>query len=220
MNQETLNDALLKSYGTAVLYDAARRMKLEVGMDLLRPMNNATSLVAPAFTVQFLPIGESSTRGMNMYDVMSSAPKGSALVIQVGAERWICGGNMTRFAELAGLRGIVMDGSVRDIGEIKERNYPIYARGISVRGYSSELALNSAGEKITCGGVGVATGDIVVADEDGVVVLPRADLENILFEAEEIAELDKRLGGDVEAGKPLEVLHESRLRWAVRRSRC
>jgi 4-hydroxy-4-methyl-2-oxoglutarate aldolase len=220
MADVALNEINLKNYGTAVLYDAARRLKLEVGLRGVRPMTQNRRVVARAYTVRFSAPGQLRGPGLNFYDIMSAAPKDSALVVEVGADRWICGGNMTRFAELSGIRGMVMDGCVRDIAEVRQRDYPIYARGVALTSYAPELVLSEVGGGIVCGGAPVTTGDIVVGDDDGVVCLPAGQLEEILYEAEEIAELDTKLAGDIEARRPLAELHASRTRWAVRRSRA
>ncbi len=213
------NAAALNGYGTAVLYDAARRLQLEVGLRSVMPVARGRRFAAPAVTVRFSPPEQArAASGLNFYDIIAEAPKGSALVVQAGADRWVCGGNITRFAELSGLAGFVTDGCVRDIASVRERDFPIYARGVSVAGYAAALVLAAVGEPVLCGDVAVGSGDVVVGDEDGVVCLPTARLSEIIHEAADIAALDARLGADIEAGRPLAELHASRVRWPLRRS--
>ncbi|MGX1787118.1 RraA family protein [Bosea sp. NPDC055332] len=130
----------------------------------------------------------------------------------------MCGANISRFAELSGLKGIVADGCVRDISALGRRTYPIFARGVAVTSYASEMIMLDVGCDIECGGVPVANCDIVVGDEDGVVCLPAPRLFDIMHEAEEIFELDQKLGTDIERRLPLIELHKSRARWSVRRT--
>ena len=149
--------------------------------------------------------------------MIASVPSGNVLVLEVGMDCWICGANISRFAELSGLAGMVFDGSIRDVADVKPRTFPIFALGTSVRGYAEELALCSVDEAIMCGGVPVSPGDLVAGDDDGVVCLPADQKQEILFEAEEIAQLDEKLGRDIEARRPIRELHETRLQWPVRR---
>ena len=96
---------------------------------------------------------------------------------------------------------------MRDVAAIRDRDYPIFATGASVSGYASERMLSSVGQDIVCGGIAVATDDFIVGDDDGVVCLPKARVQEILFEAEEIEHLDLMLEGDIEKGRPLAELH-------------
>jgi 4-hydroxy-4-methyl-2-oxoglutarate aldolase len=217
MNDASVYNIENMRYCTAVLYDAARRLGLEVGINTVAPMSRGTRLVGQAYTVKFVPKEQHVKSSMNFYDIVTGAPKSAVLVFGVGVDRWVFGGNLTRFAELQGLRGIVLDGCLRDIAALRLRDYPIFASGAAVSGYSSERMLSSVGEDIICGGRAVATGDLIVGDDDGVVCLPKARLQEILFEAEEIEQLDQTLEADIERQRPLAELHATRLRWSVRR---
>ena len=125
---------------------------------------------------------------------------------------------MSRYAQLSGMSGMIIDGCIRDIAIVRKRGYPIFARGASPAGYSSALALAAAGGTVDCAGVTVATGDIVVADDDGVVCIPAARLQEVLYEAAEIVNLDTKLGSDIEARRPLPELHDTLRRWSSRRA--
>ena len=206
------------SHSTAILYDAARRLGLGIGLKGLAPLTAGRRLFAPASTVKFASRDQSTANGLNLYDAIASVPSGNVLVLEVGVDCWICGANISRFAELSGLAGMVFDGSIRDITDVKPRTFPIFARGTSVRGYAEELALESVGKAIMCGGVPISPGDIVAGDDDGVVCFPADKQDEMFFEAEELAQLDEKLGRDIEARRPIEELHETRLQWPVRRA--
>jgi regulator of RNase E activity RraA len=206
------------TFSTAVLYDAARRLGLEVGISGVLPMTRSARVVGKAYTVKFVPHGQHPKTSLNFYDIVTGAPKPSVLVFGVGVQRWVAGGNLSRFAQLQGIQGMVMDGCMRDVAELRERDYPVFATGPSVSGYGSQRMLSSVGEDIVCGGVAVATGDLIVGDDDGVVCLPQARLQDILFEAEEIDQLDQTLAREIENGRPLAELHQTRTGWSVRRT--
>jgi regulator of RNase E activity RraA len=175
-------------------------------------------VAGPAYTVQFVAKGSQTGSSRSFYDVMAAAPAGSVMVVQVGIDCWISGANMSRFAHLAGITGIVMDGCVRDLAVSRSRGYPIFSKGASVQGYGDVLSLDESNIDIQCGGRSVSPGDIVVGDDDGVVILPGARLDEILYEAQEIVQLDKKLAAGIEARLPLSVLDETRMLWSRRRN--
>jgi len=209
--------ARLHEHETSTLYDAARRLGIDVGLAGVTPLAPGMHMVGPAYTVRFVARTCQPASTGSFYDVMAAAPAASVLVVQVGVQRWISGANMLRFAEQSGLAGIVMDGCVRDVEVLRSRNFPIFSSGVSVKGYSDLLSLGDSNTDIDCGGVHVCPNDLVVGDDDGVIVLPLARLEEILYEADEIVQLDKALAAAIEARLPLRALDALRLQWARRR---
>ena len=78
--------------------------------------------------------------------------------------------------------GFVIDGVVRDIGEIRERRFPLFARGVFPKP-GNKTNDGASQIEITCGSVKVNTGDFIVADEEGIVVIPQNDIKNVLDSA-------------------------------------
>jgi 4-hydroxy-4-methyl-2-oxoglutarate aldolase len=119
--------------------------------------------------------------------------KGSALVID-DAERADVGsiGSYNILAwKLKGMVGVVTDATARDLDEIETEGVPLYFRhpGRGIRPGRNEL--ESVNQPIVCGGVLVMPGDVIVADGDGVVVVPRANAEDVARYARTIIESDK-----------------------------
>jgi 4-hydroxy-4-methyl-2-oxoglutarate aldolase len=119
--------------------------------------------------------------------------KGSALVID-DAERSDVGsiGSYNILAwKLKGMVGVVTDATARDLDEIETEGVPLYFRhpGRGIRPGRNEL--ESVNQPIVCGGVLVMPGDVIVADGDGVVVVPRANAEDVARYARTIIESDK-----------------------------
>ncbi|MGH8935231.1 MAG: RraA family protein, partial [Acidimicrobiia bacterium] len=123
-----------------------------------------------AFTAQ-TAAGDSST----IHRAVASAPAGSVLVVGAeGAEsRAVWGYVLTVAAVSRGVGGAVIDGSVRDLEAIRAEGFPLFAPSTCPAGPHKGHP-GTVGEPISCGGVVVAPGDVVVADTDGVTVVPAA----------------------------------------------
>jgi len=94
---------------------------------------------------------------------------------------------MTAGAVANGHAGAVLDGAVRDLTEIRrDYDFPVYARSVSPGTTLGRFKTLSSNVPVTCGGIEVHPGDIIVADIDGVVVVPREHAETVLRMAQEI----------------------------------
>lgn len=85
-------------------------------------------------------------------------------------------------AQRRGVVAFVADGLIRDLAEVREAGFPVYARGV-IPFPGSKKAVRPLNEPVRCGGVRVEAGDVVVADEEGVVVVPGARQEEVLLQA-------------------------------------
>lgn len=83
-----------------------------------------------------------------------------------------------------GIKGIVTDGVVRDILGVKNLNFPVFCKGTTVAS-SAKGGWGQVNVDISCGGTSVSPGDIIVADADGVVVVPKSIEEDVLKKAQE-----------------------------------
>jgi 4-hydroxy-4-methyl-2-oxoglutarate aldolase len=111
---------------------------------------------------------------------MEKPLRGSVLVVSASvfvAGYW--GEVLTVAAETAGVAGLVIDGGVRDIAALRARAFPVFARGVSMRG-TRKASAPSVGKPISLAGTPVAAGDLVVADDDGVLVLPASAVADTL----------------------------------------
>lgn len=141
----------------------------------IRPMGRH-SLVGPAFTVK---VAEGDN--LMFHKAMDLAKSGDVIIIDAGGgmSRSIFGGLMTNYCRLRGVAGLLVDGCIRDADEIASMDYPVYARGVTPNGPYK----NGPGEintPISFAGKVVFPGDIVVADGDGVVIIPQKEAPAIL----------------------------------------
>lgn len=159
--------ARARTLGSATLYEASG---LPCAADpLVRPVWPGAFVAAPAYPLVCAP-GDN----LAIHIAMERVPRGSVLVVATGnviAGYW--GEVLTVAAEAAGVAGLVIDGGVRDVAALAARRFPVFARGISVRG-TVKASAPSVGQPAICAGVPVAAGDLVVADDDGVIVVPAA----------------------------------------------
>lgn len=153
-----------------------REQVMDVGV---RPLWSPIPRVAgPAFTVS-CPPGDN----LMLHAAIYRAEPGSIIVANTGdVDHAAAGGNVCAIAQRRGVAAFVLDGVIRDLAEIREMGFPVFARGvIPVPGGKSAIApLN---QPVLCGGVTVYAGDIVVADEEGVVVVPLAGQHDVLGQA-------------------------------------
>jgi regulator of RNase E activity RraA len=108
------------------------------------------------------------------------------IVVEDGLDMTGLGGLMATAASARGMAGMVIDGSIRDVAEIRSLGLPVYARGLIPATAVGRYLSVSRDEPVTCAGVTVNPGDIVVGGEDGVVVVPAGKAEEVLAKAREI----------------------------------
>lgn len=178
----------LLKLGTATVYEA-QGQRGSVASEI-RPLDPAMKLVGTALTV-------STTPGDNLmfHQAVLMARPGDVLVVDAkgftDAGPW--GDVLTLAAQQAGIAGLVIDGSVRDSEAIIDAGFPVFSRGISIRG-TTKVDPGQVGGTINFGGTLVDRGDVIIGDRDGLVVVKATDvLESLqLAEAREAKEEDFR----------------------------
>jgi regulator of RNase E activity RraA len=123
-------------------------------------------------------------------DMIEAAKPGEVgvIVMEGSLDVAALGGLMATAAKARGMAGMILDGSVRDIAEIRGLGLPVYARGASPATAVSRYAAVAYDVEVECAGVTIKPGDIIVAGEDGVVAVPKEHAEAVLKRAQEIDE--------------------------------
>lgn len=157
----------------------------------IKPRINDKRVVGPAVTVleaatdEFLP-------PQHALDLIDEAPAGSVIVISImGGESEVAvwGGLMTAGAYANGHAGAILDGGVRDIPEIRrDYDFPVFSRSVSPGTTLGRYKTVASQVPVEVGGVIVHPGDLIVADIDGVVVVPKDKAAEVLAMAKEIDE--------------------------------
>jgi regulator of RNase E activity RraA len=187
-SKETI-DSFMK-VSTASVSDAVDKIAKTRGfMDpAIKPRINEKKVVGPAVTVLEVPTTESMPP-KHALDAIDESPAGSVIVIAINGETDVAvwGGLMTAGAEVNGHAGAVLDGGVRDVTEIRrDSEFQVYARSVCPSTTVGRFKTLASNVPVICGGVNVNPGDLVVADLDGVVVVPKEHVDAVLKMATEI----------------------------------
>jgi len=181
----------LRLVEVASVADAAEQLygqRIYMSHDM-RPVSTA-KFAGPAVTVLLKKEEhhEGSAASQGMLDAIDAAPPGSVyvIVLEDGLDIAGIGGLMSTAMKYRGLAGAVVDASVRDLPQIKRLQFPVFSRGIVPSTSINHYRFAGANNPVTCAGVRVNPNDIIVADEDGVAVVPRAHAAEILKKAQEL----------------------------------
>nr|WSX48394.1 RraA family protein [Streptomyces sp. NBC_00974] len=141
-----------------------REQVMDIG---IRPLWDAPRVAGPAYTVRCEP-GDN----LMLHAAVYRAEPGSVIVVESGdVDYALAGGNVCAVAQRRGVAAFVVDGVIRDLGEVREAGFPVFSRGvIPIPGTKNKIGELGAPARV--GGVLVHPGDIVVADEEGIVVVP------------------------------------------------
>lgn len=147
-----------------------------------------TKFAGPAVTVMLKKeeTKEGSAASQGMLDAIDAAPPGSVYVMSLedGLDYAGMGGLMGTAMKVRGLAGAVIDASVRDLPQLQKIQFPVYSRGVVPSTLVGHFRFVGVNIPITCAGVRVNAGDIITADEDGVVVVPKAQAAEVLKKAQ------------------------------------
>lgn len=167
------------SIPTATISDAMNRQNVMTGR--INSLISGSKLVGQARTVSVLA-GDNSA----IHAIINLLNAGDVLVIDGGSyyERALWGGILNSIAQSKGVSGVVIDGAIRDTLDLKRMGIPIFFAAATPAGPHKGWGGN-IDSAISCGGVSVSPGDIIVGDDDGVVAVPLKQWKSVLENAKE-----------------------------------
>ena len=193
MEEELIS--LLKEVSTPNISDAMHR---KGAMRDIHPINAGTKIAGTAITVQtFAGDWAKSVEAIDL------GGPGKVIVVYNGSNYvapW--GGLATLSCKIKGIEGVVIDGAVRDVDEIRAMNYPVFASAI-VPNAGEPKGMGEINAEITCGGQLVKPGDYIVGDDSGVVVIPRERAYEIARRAKEVEKNESRMYEEIRRGSTL-----------------
>jgi len=172
--------------GAATVYEAAGRAgSVHPG---IKPLARGLRLLGPAVTVRCHP-----RDNLMLHKALQVAQAGDVLVAATDGhpEAGYWGGLMATSAVARRLGGLAIDGCVRDSEEIIHMGFPVFCRGTCIRG-TTKGVLGSVNLPILFGEVIVNPGDLVVGDDDGLVIVPRLEMEKVLAASRKRVEAEKQ----------------------------
>lgn len=185
----------LGEFGVATVHEAQGRTGLM--LPYMRPAYLGARLAGPAVTVYSHP-GDN----LMIHAALEQCRKGDVLVITTKSESTdgMFGELLATSCQAHGVAGVVIEAGVRDVADITTMQFPVFSRAISSMGTVKETA-GSVNIEIVCAGALVHPGDVVVADTDGVVVIPRRDAAEVVRLSEERLAKEARNREQLKAGK-------------------
>ncbi len=186
---------------TPSVSDAMDRIKVRCGCHGITPIVGK-KFVGPAFTVKFLPLGQVKT---GAGDFIDEAKAGDVIVIDNGGRTYctVWGDILTHVAVQKKLAGTVIDGVCRDVDGIRELGYPMYTRGHFMVTGKDRAVMESFNRPVAISDIQVNPGDLIMADQSGVLVIPRNRAEEVLGLAREIAAAEEKIVAAVHEGLSL-----------------
>ncbi|WP_228386402.1 RraA family protein [Ornithinicoccus halotolerans] len=203
---EQLAERLAHTY-TGVVYDVMRDAGREVRTlpSDIRPLLPDVKLAGPVFTVAG-EIDETLEVHQTMLEwtgLLERAPAGHVLICQPNDSTIAHMGELSaETLQLRGVRGYIVDGGCRDTDFVRDIQFPVWRRYDTPADVRGRWAPTALGEPIQIGGTAVETGDFVLADQDGVVLIPGADAEEIIAAAEEALQQENLVRAAIREGTP------------------
>lgn len=201
--------ALFEGLDTAGVSDAMDKLGIPGQCFGIRPLDNYTkTIVGPAFTVEY--VSASSPPG-TVGDFLDDVAPGDVIVIDNGGRTdcTVWGDIMTQYAGARKIAGTVIDGVCRDVSRALADGYPMFSQGRFMRTGKDRVQVAAVNAPVSIGSARVEPRDIVVADANGVVVVPRGRAKRVAETALGIEAVEARIRERISAGSTLREAREA-----------
>ncbi|NER62168.1 RraA family protein [Pseudomonas sp. MAFF212428] len=195
--------ALFEGLDTPGVSDAMDKLGLAGQAFGIAPLANYSQIVVgPAFTVQYV---SASTPPGTVGDFIDDVAAGDVVVIANDGRTdcTVWGDIMTQYALARGIAGTVIDGVCRDVNKALGEGYPLFSKGRFMRTGKDRVEVVAVNQPVSVGGARVCARDIVVADANGVVIVPRERARDVAQTARRIEQVEAQIRDQIAAGKCL-----------------
>ena len=187
-------------FDTSIVSDALDDHGIDGVITGIEPAHTSQRAVGRAYTMRFERVDEPGETNFPFAMLHELAADRVLAIDGVGPDLSCWGGNASRLAANAGVSGVVVNGGYRDVPEIREGGFPVFARGPTPKTGQRRVTVEGVGEPIEVDGVTVAPGDVIVADATGVVVVPADEAAAVAETAESILGEELLLEAKIDAG--------------------
>ena len=181
-----------------------------IPVSVIKPAISGKVLVGPALTIKYVPerivpkqaILESKSGKLGDKDAYVVSKPGDVIVFDNGGRETIStiGGLSVRYALKAGIAGCIVDGGLRDVSEIRRLGFSAWSRGITPISGKLRVKTIEVNGEVTCGGVLINPGDLVVADDNGICIIPYEKVDEVIELTIKAVENEKKLVIALEEG--------------------
>lgn len=209
-----LNDGLtmteqlqsLQLFSSTEISDALDACGVEGALLNIKPLSPGMKLIGPAYTIQYSSNAEKSSEFKNAANYIDAIPAKSVIVIDNNGHNdctaW--GDILTQVALRNHIAGTVIHGAIRDVALIRATKYPLFSTGIYMRSGKNRIHKSQEQCPLKINGVTINPGDIIFADDNGVLVIPQSLLAEIISKANNIKVTEHNIKLAIEAGATLE----------------
>lgn len=192
-----------RELATSTIGNVLDDMKISGVIQNIKPISPGFRFVGGALTVKEVTgvLGTYTNEDFKLGQVIDSTQDGDVIIIDNGGQQvstW--GGIASMAAKQRGVAGLVVDGGVRDLDEIREFNFPVFSRYVVPTSGKGRVKILSMNTVIKIDGIRVRPGDIIVGDGTGIVCVPIEIAEEVMNKAKKMDEQDKQAIEEIRQG--------------------
>lgn len=195
----------LLALDTTSISDALDSLYIVGALQGIKPQLSGKKIAGPVFTVQYEAYEPQKNTFMNAGNYIDDVPDGAVIVVdnqgRTDCTSW--GNILTTKAIQKKIAGTVVHGSARDIADIRKMDYPLFARNIYMVSGKNRTRISALQCELNINDVKISPDDWVMADDNGVLVIPRHHLLEVILRAENVEKTELRIIDTIIEGKKL-----------------
>ncbi|KGP62795.1 dimethylmenaquinone methyltransferase [Legionella norrlandica] len=196
----------LKNFNSAEISDALDACGIEGALLNIKPLTRGMKIAGPAYTIQYLPREKKEAVFQNAANYIDKVPEHSVILIDSNGQNdcTVWGDILTQTAMRNHIEGTVVHGAVRDIESIQATNYPIFCTGVYMRSGKNRVYKANEQCPLSINGVTINPDDIIFADDNGVLVIPKYSILEVWSKVQTIKLTEDRIKAAINSGSTLE----------------